>query len=287
MTEKTTWFYYNHAYLPEVQPDEIVNPTEVNSGEIWKKGHKGAVFARWTSDFDCGVETGWWYIIKDTPFDINSLKSRKRYRINQGLRTFTVRVIDPEESADELYRVQTAAYSTYPKKYRPSHPLSEMMENAKKWKDNPNVSVFGAFFNETEQLCGYAIVEKKEKCLDFNVLKADPEYEKQSLNHALIASVLNHYSDLLSEDYYICNGERNVQHETNFQKFVEENFGYRRAFCKLNIAYNPKYKPMINVLYALRGILRKIDGIRIIHKINGILKMEEIVREQEKTEKHE
>lgn len=40
--------------------------------------------ARWTSSFDCGHETNWWYVIKDTPFDINELKKKRRYEIRKG-----------------------------------------------------------------------------------------------------------------------------------------------------------------------------------------------------------
>lgn len=282
MNKSRGWYYYNRAYLSDTQPHQIVDASQVLSGEIWKKGHSKAILARWTSDFDSSSECNWWYIIKDTPFDIHSLKSNRRYRINQGLRNFNVNPINPKEYIDDLYRVQCEAYKSYPQKYRPNHSIEEMKKCADVWFKNPGYTIFGAFHNETSELCGYAVVLKESTCLDYQILKVNPSYERSSINHAIMASVLEYYSDLLCNGYYICNGERNVQHETNFQKFLKENFGYRTAYCKLHVEYNPKYKWIIKILYVFRKILQKFDNIRIVHKINGVLKMEEIVRQQEK-----
>ncbi len=287
MSKTAGWIYYNHAFLPDVQPHETADLAKITSGDLWKDAPKGAVLARWTSDFDCGYPTEWWYIIKDTPFDINSLKSKKRYRINHGLRNFTVKPIDPRTCTEELFRVQTAAYASYPKKYRPHHTLSEMETAADAWAKEADCTVFGAFSAETETLCGYAIVTKRGKCLDFSVLKVDPAAEKLSVNQAILASVLTHCGELLADGHYICNGARNVSHETNFQSFVEDIFGYRKAYCKLNTAYNPRYKTIIGILFSVRKLLGALDGIRAVHKINGVLKMEEIVRSQRKEGTHE
>lgn len=46
------------------------------------------LFARWTSDWPCGKETQWWYCLKDTPFDIEKIKSNYRYKIRKGERYF-------------------------------------------------------------------------------------------------------------------------------------------------------------------------------------------------------
>ncbi len=280
MVKTTGWIYYNHAFLPDVQPHETADASEVTSGEIWNGAPKGAILARWTSDFDCGYPTEWWYIIKDTPFDINSLKSKRRYRINHGLRNFRVTPMDPRQYTEELFRVQSAAYGSYPKKYRPHHTLDEMAASVAAWAEETDCTVFGAFSTETDALCGYAVVTKRGACLDFSVLKVDPAAEKLSVNQAVLASVLEYYGELLENGHYICNGARNVSHETNFQAFVEETFGYRKAYCRLHVAYNPKYRRLIKFLYVLRKPLAALDGIRAVHKINGVLKMERIVRMQ-------
>lgn len=70
-------------------PHEKVNLKPIGDGSIWKLQEK-VLLARWTSEFDCSYETNWWYIIKDTPFDIANMKAKRRYEINKGLKNFDV-----------------------------------------------------------------------------------------------------------------------------------------------------------------------------------------------------
>ena len=50
---------------------------------------------------DCGYETNWWYVVKDTPFDLNSLKAKRRYEINKGIKNFEVIDIDPKNYSED------------------------------------------------------------------------------------------------------------------------------------------------------------------------------------------
>ena len=87
-----------------------------------------ALLARWTENWDCGKETEWWYVIKDTPFDISKLKAKRRYEINKGIKNFEVKPIDPVSFVEDIYRVTVKAYSGWPEKYRPNVSI----ESAKK-----------------------------------------------------------------------------------------------------------------------------------------------------------
>ena len=64
------------------------------------------LLARWTSDWDCGYETEWWYCIKDTPFDISTLKSKRRYEINKGNKNFEVREINQDQNGDNNFNIE-------------------------------------------------------------------------------------------------------------------------------------------------------------------------------------
>ena len=74
------WEYYNHALVPTLPPHIDPDTSWMKDSAKWKEyaGGKTPLFARWVSDFDCSEETEWWCIIKDTPFDIMSLKSNRR-----------------------------------------------------------------------------------------------------------------------------------------------------------------------------------------------------------------
>ena len=60
--------------------------------------------------------------------------------------------------------------------------------------------------------------------------------------------------------------------------YLEKYFGFRKAFCKLHITYNPKFNFAMKILYPIRKILLFGDKIGLIHQINSVLRMDEIVR---------
>ena len=241
-TVKQEWNYYNFCMIPNVFPHETVDDTFVKSGAVWK-GNK-ALLARWTSDFDCSQPTSWWYFIKRDTFDLNQLKSNRRYKITKGTKNFEVRRLDPREFAPQLYQVYLDAMTGYPPESRVDIPFRD--------------------FERT--------------MIALSSLITNPEFEKYQINAALIYHVLEDLKDRMDGNFYISDGERNVLHKTNFHDYLEKYFLFRKAYCRLHICYRPIIKPFVMLLYPFRKLLKKADHISIIHKVNGVLFMEEIRR---------
>ena len=215
------WRYYNHAMIPDCAPHEEPDMSCLNDGRIWQN-QKTVLFARWTTDFDCDCKTNWWYIIKDRPFDVNALKAKRRHEINKGLRYFNVRLINPSEYREELFNVQVAAFSAYPKKYRPEVNKEKFFKSVEKWND---YAAYGAFYKETDELCGYSLLKKVGNCcIDFCVQKTKPDFERYAINAALVEKILTDHDEFLSNGGYICDGSRSVNHETKFQDYLEKYF---------------------------------------------------------------
>lgn len=233
---------------------------------------------RWTSDFDCGYETNWWYEICDEPFDVGSLKAKRRNVINNGIKYCEVKEIKPLEFTEELFEVFYLASKTYGiEANKPS------FINYLRGLTGPYV-VYGAFFRESSRLCGYAVINYCSNYIELQSQKAIPEYEKFQVNAALVYTVLEAYKDSLCTGKYICDGARSIVHKTNFQTYLEKYFGFRKAFCKLHLIFNPKIRWLIRALYPFRQIMKKIDGINSIRKLSALLQMEEIVRNQKELE---
>lgn len=277
------WKYYNHAMIPTCAPHETPELTVIESGEIWKNVHgkKTPLLARWTTDFDCKEETKWWYIIKDTPFDIKEIKAKRRYEINKGRKNFEVyRLKKPMQYAEALYDVQIEAFSAYPEKYRPAVDKNKFIQSVSGWSQE-NVYVYGAFFREDGRLCGYAYLTGTDSVVNFNVLKTRPGFEKYAVNAVIVNQILEDFADYLKKGCYICDGARSIQHETAFQDYLEKYFGFRKAYCKLHVKYNPKLEYLILLLYRFRSIFRHGDGVGLIHSMNGVFAMQEIIEKQE------
>lgn len=272
------WRYYNYAALPTTAPHEVVDISPIKDGSIWRMPEGVPLLARWTSEFDCSEETEWWYVIKDTPFDIAALNSKRRYEINKGCKNFEVRVIDPCDYAREIYDVDTKAYSTYSAKYAPKRlEIKDFVENMKSWK---KYRIYGAFSNKNGSLCGYVRTSIHEGYIDFMNLKVDPAEEKKAINAALVYGMLIDSNEFLSAGGYICDGERNVLHETKFGDYLEKYFGFRKVFCHLHLTYSPRIYKLVKIAYPLRKVFYALRKNKLCNYASSILKMEEIVRRQ-------
>lgn len=270
--QKETWRYYNHAMIPATSPHEKVDEKVLRDKSFWKK-HRKALFARYTTNFDCNEKTSWWYVIKDTSFDISMLKSKRRYEINKGNKNFNVIKINASEHIKELYEVTVQAYQSWPERYRPSVTYEEFQKSICKWQEK---IVYGAYHKEKNCLCGYAMLTHYEDYIDFNILRVIPEYEKYAINAAIVYKIVMDNNEFINNGGYICDGSRSISHETMFQDYLEKYFEFRKAYCYLNIVYNPIVGFGVKVIYPIRGLLKYFDGISIIHKVNSVLKMEEI-----------
>ena len=272
------WKYYNNAIIPTTPPHEEVSPLSIQKAtnwKIWKNDGKRVFFARWTSDWDAQDETKWWYVIKDSPFDINELKAKRRYEVNKGIKNFDVTEIDCKNFKEEIYAVQMAArrvYSEHITNKKSKEKLFYDIEN--KWDYYKS---YGAIYKETGEFCGYALLRKDGKYINYALQYAKPEFEKYGVNAALVNKILEDHKEFLLSGGYICDGSRTIHHESAFQDYLQKYFGFRKAYCRLHVKYKTGFGIFVSILYPFRNILKK-SGNGKIKKVSSVLTMEEVVR---------
>lgn len=270
------WYYYNHAMIPSVAPHEVANLEPIKNGGFWKMKDCKPLLARWTSEYDCGYDTNWWYVIKDSRFDISELKAKRRYEITKGIKNFDVKKIDPVKYADEICSVYKEAFNGYPLRYRPAFDESKFKRNIyDEWKTK---CIYGGFDRKDGKLCGYALLTIHENYVSFNVLKTNPSCEKRGINAAMVNGILDEFNDKLCREFYLCDGERNIAHETDFQNYLEKYFGFRKAYCTLNVTYRPIVAIAVKILYPFRKIFKNFECNGLMHNIVSVLYMEELNR---------
>ncbi len=267
------WMYYNHAAIPTVAPHENPDLSPVEDGTIWKINGGLPLLARWTTDFDCGYETNWWYLIKEAPVNMEELPAKERKSIRQALKKSYVRKINPTEYTEDLYRVYVAAVSKYEN--------ATFVQTKDDFAEVPGdgIEYWAAFDMEADRLIGYMVVQSFDVYAQIQTTKLDPDFLKLRVSDAMYCTVLEHYLNECKKRY-VSSGARNINHKTGTEEYKIRRFGYRKAYCHLHIAYNPKIKPLIKMLYPFRKILAKIDRITLIHKVNAVLLMEELIREK-------
>ena len=278
MMEVKGWRYYNHAVIPTTLPHEEVDITPIESGAVWKEYPK-AILARWTSDFDCQNETDWWYVIRDGIYCVDDFSQHQRKHIRQALKKCYVKRINAPEMIDDVLRVHLEAIARY-QNYDKNIDKDKFIASVKEVDEN--VEWWGVFLAESDLLVGYMKIRIKGIVADIAVSKFSSLYLNSRMSDALYHTVLDHY---LNERKlrYVNSGEKSISHITNTQDYKVSEFHYRKAYCKLNIAYNPKYKPLIKLMYPFRKLLGKFSKVSIVDKVLSILRMEEIVRKERNT----
>lgn len=273
------WKYYKFAMLPACMPYEEPDTSLFTDRNLWKRPiWKKALFAKYTTDFDCKTVQPWYWIICDTPFDWHTLKSKFRNEMKKALDNFEVRVIDPTEYVDELFEVKVSALSSYPKAYR-AIPTREEFERSIPTFKKP---CFAAFCKLDGKLAGFINMVEMENALLYSGHHVMKDYEKLFVNYALILGMLDYYNPRLKEGCMLVDGERNINHNTNHQELLVKKFGFRKAYCKLHLKYRPIMGILIKCLYPFKSLLRELDSFKPIHAINGVLLLESIRKEQEK-----
>lgn len=204
---------------------------------------------------------------------MEELTPKVRKHIRQALKNVEVKRIEMDDYAEELSIVHNNACKSY-SAFLGSFVVSEYFKNR-----NPEESCFAAFSVENGNLIGYMTCIERCGYAETITAKYDPEYLKLRASDAIHNFVLDYYLNERKVSY-VCSGTRTVNHETNAQEYKIETFGFKKAFCELHVEYNPKIKWIVKILFPFRRLLLLFDRFGFVHKINSILKMEQLVREK-------
>jgi len=258
------WKYYNHAMIPNCAPHESVDLEPIHNGTIWKEGHM-PLLVRWTTNYDCDFETQWWYTVLDHPFSLEKIKAKHRYQIKQGIKNFRIQKIDFEKNRERILEILNTV------------KVKNYTQNETKSISKPTNGMIyiGAFDNDSNELVGYAVITEHETYVDFTTLKVLSEYEKKSINAAIIYHIVDMYNEKLG-DIYISNGERTINHKTTFNDYLIRLFEFRKVYCKLHIKYRWWFGIIVKCLFPFRSIIKtKAETNQICQQVYGVLQMEE------------
>lgn len=267
------WSIYNGALVPDAPPHVEVNLSREQAKEILRKSK--AYFLRWPSDYDCGFETEWWYVIKDKSYKLDELSSKRRLEIKKGIKRCIVKRVDAEYIAKNCYEVYKRAFNSYDTFQKPMG--QEEFYNSMMSKKGNQVFDFWVALSKTDsKAIGYFMNRVGADCCIYSSGKFDPDYLNDNIHHALVYEMTNYYINELGLKY-VCAGARSINHKTKIQDFLIHKLLFRKAFCKLNVIYNPIIRIMALVLYPFRDIISKINT-NFCNKIIVLLRQEKIRR---------
>lgn len=270
--KKKYWRKYNGAIIPNSPPHLLV---QEKAGMIRKRVISTfSFFARWVSDFDCKKVTNFWYVINDTPLEINDYSSNTRSKIRRGLKNFDVKKVKKDEILKNGYKTYKEAYKRYKTTMRPFTKqkfLEHIKSLSKEWE------FWGVYTKDNGILVAYSENRVINNQCNYSTIKFHADYLKNYVSYALYFTMNKYY---LNEKRikYVNEGTRSILHQTNVQSFLIDKFKFRKAYCKLHILYHPFVVVFVKILFPFRRFLIQFN-FSFFQKVGVVLKQEELRRD--------
>lgn len=259
---------YKHCLVWNGSPSD---ERKLTSGDIRSLlGLSSAWMLRNIYDWDCGFETNFWEVICDQCHSIETLPSKTRNQIRRSLRDCDIRQITAKEF------VEANGFEVYKKSFERYHDVTVHIMNREQWESTilehcDRYEYWGVFVKETGRLIAYGMNSIKGNGVNYNTLKAIPEFMNKHYPYYGLLFQMNGYYLGERGFRYVSDGFRSITEHSNIQPFLEKNFYFRKAYCKMRIYYKPWLKTCISIAYPFRKFLGN-------KSIKHLLNQEEISR---------
>lgn len=264
MFSESDFEIYRHAWRYALPPH--CEP-QLNDSQCKALLKKGGWMVRNTFDFDCKEETNFWYIIKDSFGGMEELSSNERRKIHKSESAFEYKIIDKQIVREKGYPIIKATFKDYEVKDR---PMSEKIFND--YLDYCNKGCFdywGIYDKENQQLIGFCTVHVWDKSCEYGITAIWPKYLHNATYpyYGLYYKMNEYYLDN-QKFKYVTDSARSITEHSNIQPFLEQNFKFRKAYCKLKIKYKWWFGIAVRVLLPFRKLIwnRNVRAVLNMHE---------------------
>ena len=257
------FFLYRHAWRYNLAPDCEPELSDSQCKELLKNG---GWMVRNTFDFDCKQETQFWNLIKDSFEGMDELSSNERNKIRRACQSFDYRLVDIDVIKSQAYPIAKATFEDY-------HVTDRSM-NETVFNDylnhcaRNNYDYWGAFDKETGEFIGFCAVHVFDNSCEYGVIGFQPKY-KHNATYPYYGFFYKMNEYYLGEKHfkYVTDGSRSITEHSNIQPFLEQNFKFRKAYCKLKLHYKWWFGIIVRLLYPFRNIIpnRNIQAVLKMH----------------------
>ena len=219
-----------------------------------------------TFDFDCKEKTTFWYVIKDSFAGMDEHSQNERKKLRHALRSFDFRIIDIDLVRQKAFPILKATYVDYNITDRDMNEtiFKEYLDRCGKER----FDYWGAFDIETQELVGFCTVRIFDGSCEYGLIGFDPKYKHNATYpyYGFFYKMNEYYLDNLKFKY-VTDGSRSITEHSNIQPFLEQNFNFRKAYCRLKIRYKWWFGIIVRMLLPFRNIIgnRNVKAVLNMH----------------------
>lgn len=222
-------------------------------------------------NWDCKHKTSFWFVIKDSFVGMEELSSKMRNQVKKSLKTYDVRRVPASEMLKVGFPIFQAAIENY--RVKASRITIKTFEaRIRQSEKTGNIDFWCVYEKETHKAVALAINTLHEDCCEYNTMKADPAFLRNSTYpyYGLIYEMNRYYLKELGLKY-VSDGARTITEHSNIQPFLINKFHFRKAYCCLQIEYQWWLGIFVKLLFHFRKLIP-------IPKVKAILNMEAMRR---------
>lgn len=261
-----TFINYKGGWISKNNPYKSHYLTKIEIDEIFKKG---GMFIRNIYNFDCEVETSFWYVIKDSFGGMDELPTKVRNQVRKSQKTYEFKIVEKSDFLKIAYAIFSAAIENY--EVRAENISEQDFVNTIQGQSE-KAEYWVAYHKELGNPVAFSINLVDDDMCEYQTMKALPEFLRGSTYpyYGLIFEMNMHYLEICKLQF-VNDGARSITEHSNIQSFLIEKFKFRKAYCNLQVEYVWWLKIMINMLFPFRRII-------FLQKVKALLNQEAMRR---------
>lgn len=209
-------------------------------------------------------------VVKSGESAIESYHTKTRNMVRRALKSYDYRRAGGNEIKNNGYEVYKTATSSYKVKsyVRNYEEFVSMIDEA----ENENKMEFWAGYSrETGEMACFSMNKIHQDYCDYSTIKINPKYLGNTYPMYGLMYTMNKVYLGVRDFKYVDDGARSITEHSNIQPFLIEKFGFRKAYCHMQIEYVWWLKIAVVVLYPFRKIIPS-------RKVKSVLYQEEMAR---------
>lgn len=220
-----------------------------------------------TYDFDQAEQSDFWYVIKDSFGGMEELSSNVRRKVRKALQHYEYKQVEVQE-VRENYPTIKATFDEYKVKDRLMNET--VFNDYLDYCSENKFDYWGIYDTENKSLVGFCTVHLWDNSCEFGMTAIWPEFLRNGTYpyYGLYYTLNEHYLDN-RKFKYVTDSARSVTEHSNIQPFLEENFNFRKAYCKLKLTYKWWFGAIVWTLYPFKKLIPN-RTVRAMLRMHGM-----------------
>lgn len=218
-----------------------------------------SLYIRNIYDFDCGEETDFWHIILDKFYEIDELPSKStRKNLRKSLSVYTYRLATKEEILQYGYQIECEGAKRIG--ISPRYTQEDFLIFVERAYASQQEFWLG-FDIETMEPAMWELISLRGDHIIENTERVSYRFKQYNPSYGLNWSIAKYY--LKEKGYkYIDAGARSLTEHSNVQNFLIEKFGFRKAYCRMQVWMHPFLKLGLCLLRPFQGFFKRNNKLR-------------------------